>query len=119
VRDGFKPRPGVDEFLSRGLLKGYIIRFHKTKKKQFARSDLTFLILGVERSDFVRISDKIFLILELDFEMLAWTSWISRWSFVAFRGDSRWGYSIVHTTENQKVVSGGCIASECDRSHSG
>ena len=35
---------------------------------------LTFLILRVERSDLVRISDKLFLRLELDFEMLTWTS---------------------------------------------
>ena len=58
------------------FLKGYIIRFHKTvffvQKKKFARSDLTFLILGVERSDFVRFLEIIFLKFESKIEMLTW-----------------------------------------------
>ena len=41
-------------------------------KKQFARSDLTFLILGVERSDFVRFLEIIFLKFESKIEMLTW-----------------------------------------------
>ena len=46
--------------------------FFLTKKKQFARSDLTFLILGVERSDFVRFLEIIFLKFESKIEMLTW-----------------------------------------------
>ena len=78
---------------------------------------LTFLILRVERSDLVRISDKLFSKLELDFEMLTWISWISRWSFVAFRGDSRWSYSIVNTTENQQSCPSSVWLQNSDRSH--
>ena len=78
---------------------------------------LTFLILRVERSDLVRISDKLFSKLELDFEMLTWTSWISRWSFVAFRGDSRWSYSIVNTTENRQSCPSSVWLQNNDRSH--
>ena len=78
---------------------------------------LTFLILRVERSDLVRISDKFFSKLELDFEMLTWISWVSRWSFVAFRGDSRWSYSIVNTTENQQSCPSSVWLQNSDRSH--
>ena len=46
--------------------------FFLYKKKQFARSDLTFLILGVERSDFVRFLEIIFLKFESKIEMLTW-----------------------------------------------
>ena len=37
------------------------------------RLDVTSLIIGVERSDFVRILDLKFLKFELNFEMLTWT----------------------------------------------
>ena len=77
----------------------------------------TFLILRVECSDLVRISDKLFSKLELDFEMLTWISWISSWSFVAFRGDSRWSYSIVNTTENQQSCPSSVWLQNSDRSH--
>ena len=78
---------------------------------------ITFLILRVERSDLVRISDKLFSKLKLDFETLTWIYWISRWSFVAFRGDSRWSYSIVNTTENRQSCPSSVWLQNSDRSH--